>query len=110
LPHTQGVHSDGQEIAVKRLSLGSRQGVQELKTELTVVARLQHKNLVRLKGFCLEEQEKLLVYEYMPKRSLDTIIFGTSFRSRCKKDSVYNIIVMSSKNLLFLEINTKKKH
>uniref|UniRef100_K3ZF86 Cysteine-rich receptor-like protein kinase 10 n=1 Tax=Setaria italica TaxID=4555 RepID=K3ZF86_SETIT len=68
----KGVLSDGQEIAVKRLSLGSRQGVQELKS---ISCKLQHKNLMRLKGVCLEEQEKLLVYEYMPKTSLDTIIF-----------------------------------
>jgi serine/threonine protein kinase len=50
--------------------------VEELKTELELVARLQHKNLVRLIGVCLERDEKLLVYEYMPNRNLDTIIFG----------------------------------
>ncbi|TVU16911.1 hypothetical protein EJB05_32914, partial [Eragrostis curvula] len=76
----KGVMSDGQEIAVKRLSLGSTQGVQELKTELVLVAKLQHKNLVRLIGVCLEEDEKLLVYEYMPNRSLHTILFGVTHR------------------------------
>ena len=72
----QGDLPDGQEIAVKRLSETSRQGIEELKTELLLVAKLNHKNLVRLVGVCLEEREKILVYEYMPNRSLDNFIFG----------------------------------
>ena len=75
----QGDLLEGQEIAVKRLSQTSRQGIEELKTELLLVAKLHHKNLVRLVGVCLEEHEKILVYEYMPTRSLDTILFGKNF-------------------------------
>ena len=62
---------------MKRLAQTSRQGIEELKTELLLVAKLNHNNLVRLIGVCLEENEKILAYEYMPNRSLDTILFGT---------------------------------
>lgn len=75
----QGDLPEGQEIAVKRLSQTSKQGIEELKTELLLVAKLHHKNLVRLIGVCLEEHEKILVYEYMPNGSLDTILFGKIF-------------------------------
>lgn len=51
----------------------------ELKSELVLVAKLRHRNLVSLIGVCLEEQEKILVYEFMPNRSLDIILFGTTF-------------------------------
>ena len=64
---------------MKRLSKSSAQGVEELKNELALVAKLSHKNLVRLIGVCLEQQERLLVYEFVSNRSLDLILFGTLY-------------------------------
>ncbi|KAB1204084.1 hypothetical protein CJ030_MR8G000770 [Morella rubra] len=77
----RGVMPNAQEIAVKELSLESSQGLREFTTEVKLLMRTQHPNLVTLLGCCAEGPKKMLVYEFLPNKSLDYFLFGKDHKS-----------------------------
>ncbi|KAL4576438.1 hypothetical protein LXL04_012531 [Taraxacum kok-saghyz] len=106
-PVYKGVLETGQEIAVKQLSRTSEQGYDEFYNEVVCIARLQHRNLVKILGYCMDGDERILIYEYMPNKSLDFFLFDETKSSMLKWPQRFCIINGIARGMLYLHQDSR---
>lgn len=78
----KGVLPNGKEVAVKSLKSGSGQGEREFQAEVEIISRVHHRHLVSLVGYCMAGSQRMLVYEFVPNKTMEYHLHGKSFKLR----------------------------
>nr|XP_043608621.1 cysteine-rich receptor-like protein kinase 2 isoform X1 [Erigeron canadensis]XP_043608622.1 cysteine-rich receptor-like protein kinase 2 isoform X1 [Erigeron canadensis] len=105
----KGVLPDGKEIAVKRLFFNHRHRAGDFYNEVNIISSVNHKNLVKLIGFSCLGPESILIYEYLPNRSLDHFIFDSVRSKELNWGKRFDIIIGIAKGLAYLHENSKTR-
>lgn len=105
----KGVLADGREIAVKRLFFNNRHRAADFYNEVNIISSVEHKNLVRLLGCSCSGPESLLVYEFLPNRSLDRFIFDQIRGRKLNWEKRYEIIIGTAEGLVYLHENKNNR-
>ncbi|XP_068467997.1 cysteine-rich receptor-like protein kinase 2 isoform X2 [Phaseolus vulgaris] len=105
----KGVLADGREIAIKRLYFNNRQRAADFYNEVNIISSLEHKNLVRLLGCSCSGPESLLVYEFLPNKSLDRFIFDKNKGKELNWEKRFEIIIGTTEGLVYLHENSKTR-
>ncbi|KAM4112459.1 hypothetical protein ACJW30_05G141700 [Castanea mollissima] len=107
-PVFKGTLSDGRIVAVKQLSVASHQGKSQFVTEISTISAVQHRNLVKLNGCCIEGDRRLLVYEYLENGSLDQALFGKS-KLHLDWPTRFNVCLGTARGLAYLHEESRPR-
>ncbi|XP_048438727.1 probable LRR receptor-like serine/threonine-protein kinase At1g56140 isoform X5 [Pyrus x bretschneideri] len=107
-PVYKGTLSDGRVVAVKQLSVSSHQGKRQFVSEIATISAVQHRNLVKLYGCCIEGSHHILVYEYLENKSLDQALFGTS-NLHLDWPTRFNILLGTARGLAYLHEESRPR-
>jgi serine/threonine protein kinase len=94
----KGIFANGVEVAIKQLLVKTQKNIDEFLNEVVIISGVKHRNLVKLKGCCLRDNKRLLVYEYLENGDLANLLFGEFFNF----DKYFHTLIIFSFSIIFV--------